>query len=49
MRTVTQPDRALELRLAEVRFRQLYAEHGREVMAYALRRAVDAEDAADVD
>lgn len=33
--------------LAEERFRRLYAAHGREVLAYALRRTGDAEDAAD--
>jgi RNA polymerase sigma factor (sigma-70 family) len=35
-------------RLAEARFRHLYAEHGREILAYALRRVSDPEDAADV-
>jgi RNA polymerase sigma factor (sigma-70 family) len=35
-------------RLAEVRFRGLYADHGREILAYALRRVSDPEDAADV-
>lgn len=34
--------------MAEVRFRRLYEEHGRDLMAYALRRAQDPEDAADV-
>lgn len=33
---------------AEVRFDRLYAEHGRAVLAYALRRTSDAQDAADV-
>lgn len=33
---------------AEVRFERLYAEHGRAVLAYAVRRATDVEDAADV-
>lgn len=33
---------------AEARFDRLYAEHCRAVLAYALRRAVDAQDAADV-
>jgi RNA polymerase sigma-70 factor (ECF subfamily) len=35
-------------RLAEARFRRLYADHGREILAYALRRVSDPEDAADV-
>jgi RNA polymerase sigma-70 factor, ECF subfamily len=34
--------------MAEVRFRLLYEEHGKDLMAYALRRAQDPEDAADV-
>jgi DNA-directed RNA polymerase specialized sigma24 family protein len=34
--------------LAETRFRQLYAEHGRDLLAYALRRVPDPDDAADV-
>jgi RNA polymerase sigma-70 factor (ECF subfamily) len=42
------PDQALSRRLAEVRFRRLYAEHGRAILAYALRRVSDPEDAADV-
>lgn len=33
---------------AEARFEHLYAEHGRALLAYAVRRAADAEDAADV-
>lgn len=33
---------------AEARFERLYAEHGRSVLAYAVRRASDAQDAADV-
>jgi RNA polymerase sigma-70 factor (ECF subfamily) len=33
---------------AEARFERLYAEHGRAVLAYAVRRAGDAHDAADV-
>jgi RNA polymerase sigma factor (sigma-70 family) len=33
---------------AEARFERLYAEHGRPVLAYAVRRASDAQDAADV-
>lgn len=33
---------------AEARFRWLYAEHGRAVLAYAVRRSIDAADAADV-
>src|SRR3954452_6184076 len=40
--------RQLSKRLAEARFRRLYKEHGREILAYALRRADGAEDAADV-
>lgn len=32
----------------ETRFERLYAEHGRAVLAYAIRRAPDAQDAADV-
>lgn len=38
----------LSERLAEASFRRLYTEHGREILAYALRRAGDPEDAADV-
>jgi RNA polymerase sigma factor (sigma-70 family) len=38
----------LSERLAETSFRRLYAEHGREILAYALRRVGDPEDAADV-
>ncbi|HVO53245.1 MAG TPA: sigma-70 family RNA polymerase sigma factor [Solirubrobacterales bacterium] len=38
---------ALDRRLAEERFRKLYAAHLREVLAYAVRRTADAEDAAD--
>lgn len=33
---------------AEARFARLYGEHGRAVLAYALRRTRDAQDAADV-
>ncbi len=33
---------------AEARFNRLYAEHGRDVLAYALRRSPGPEDAADV-
>jgi RNA polymerase sigma factor (sigma-70 family) len=33
---------------AEERLARLYAEHGRDVLAYALRRSPEAEDAADV-
>jgi RNA polymerase sigma-70 factor (ECF subfamily) len=33
---------------AEARFERLYAEHGRAVLAYAVRRATGAQDAADV-
>ncbi len=38
----------LSERLAEASFRRLYADHGREILAYALRRVSDPEDAADV-
>jgi len=38
---------SLDRRLAEERFRHLYAAHVREVLAYVLRRTADAEDAAD--
>lgn len=38
----------LERLMAEDRFRRLYAAHVREVLAYAVRRTADAEDAADV-
>jgi len=39
---------AAGLEKAEVRFERLYAEHGRDVLAYAVRRVADAQDAADV-
>jgi RNA polymerase sigma factor (sigma-70 family) len=42
------PDRSLSDQLAEVRFRKLYAEHRGEILAYAVRRVADPEDAADV-
>lgn len=48
MLTATAPDQTLSRQLAEVRFRQLYAEHGRVILAYALRRVSDPEDAADI-
>jgi RNA polymerase sigma factor (sigma-70 family) len=48
MKAMTDPGQDLDRRLAETRFRRLYAEHGREVLAYALRRTADAEDAADI-
>jgi RNA polymerase sigma-70 factor (ECF subfamily) len=48
MQAMTDSHQTLERRLAETRFRRLYSEHGREVLAYALRRTADAEDAADV-
>jgi RNA polymerase sigma factor (sigma-70 family) len=41
-------DTSLAGQLAEVRFRKLYAEHRAEILAYALRRVADPEDAADV-
>jgi RNA polymerase sigma factor (sigma-70 family) len=45
----TQRDQsAAGLERAEVRFERLYADHGRAVLAYAVRRAADAQDAADV-
>jgi RNA polymerase sigma-70 factor (ECF subfamily) len=44
---MTRPEDALSQELAEARFRRLYAEHGREVLAYALRRTSGPEDAAD--
>jgi RNA polymerase sigma factor (sigma-70 family) len=39
---------ALGRELAQVRFGQLYREQGRSILAYALRRVEDPEDAADV-
>jgi RNA polymerase sigma-70 factor (ECF subfamily) len=39
---------ALERELAQAHFTRLYCEHGRAVLAYALRRVADREDAADV-
>jgi RNA polymerase sigma-70 factor (ECF subfamily) len=47
MRAQPPEDEALAERLAEVRFARLYEEHGRDVLAYALRRAAGPEDAAD--
>ncbi len=47
MRTETPPS-DLSARLAEAKFRRLYAEHGRDLLAYALRRTPDPEDAADI-
>jgi len=44
---MTRPEDALSQELAEARFRRLYDGHGREVLAYALRRTPDPEDAAD--
>lgn len=45
----TQTERsALGRELAQARFSRLYRVHGREVLAYALRRVEDREDAADV-
>ena len=38
----------MEAQLAEVRFRSLYDEHGRDLLAYALRRTPNPEDAADI-
>jgi RNA polymerase sigma-70 factor (ECF subfamily) len=40
--------KALGRELAQVRFGQLYREQGRAILAYALRRVEDPEDAADV-
>lgn len=45
---MSRPEGGLPRELAEARFRRLYDEHGREVLAYALRRTSDPEDAADV-
>lgn len=42
------PDTSLSGQLAEGRFRELYAEHRGEILAFALRRVADPEDAADV-
>lgn len=39
---------ALGRELAQVHFGRLYREHGRAILAYALRRAGDPEDAADI-
>lgn len=39
---------ALSRELAQIRFGQLYRDQGRAILAYALRRVEDAEDAADV-
>lgn len=44
----TAPRQTLVARMAEVRFRQLYEQNGKDLLAYALRRAQDPEDAADV-
>jgi RNA polymerase sigma factor (sigma-70 family) len=41
-------DTSLSGQPAEIRFRELYAEHRGEILAYALRRVADPEDAADV-
>lgn len=41
-------DRTVQPRHAEASFEGLYAEHGRAVLGYALRRTSDAQDAADV-
>lgn len=48
MSPVTTPSESLSRQLAEARFRKLYADHGREILTYALRRVEDPEDAADV-
>jgi RNA polymerase sigma factor (sigma-70 family) len=44
----TEREKALGSELARVRFGRLYREQGRAVLAYALRRVEDPEDAADV-
>lgn len=44
----TEREKALGGELAQVRFRRLYREQGRAILAYALRRVEDPEDAADV-
>ena len=48
MSPATTPRESLSHQLVETRFRKLYADHGREILAYALRRVDDPEDAADV-
>jgi RNA polymerase sigma-70 factor, ECF subfamily len=48
MRGKTDSSDALSRELAEARFVELYEDHAREVLAYALRRASTAQDAADV-
>jgi RNA polymerase sigma-70 factor, ECF subfamily len=48
MRTHTDSRGLIGRESAEVRFRRLYAEHGRAVLAYAVRRCGDPQDAADV-
>ena len=48
MSSATTPTESLSRQFAEARFRKLYADHGREILAYALRRVGDPEDAADV-
>jgi RNA polymerase sigma-70 factor (ECF subfamily) len=45
---VTTPGESLSRQFAEARFRKLYADHGRAILTYALRRVGDPEDAADV-
>lgn len=45
---MTRHEDALSRDLAAARFRRLYDEHGRAILAYALRRTPDSEDAADV-
>lgn len=41
-------EQAVVAQAAEARLERLYAEHGRAVLAYAVRRAPEAQDAADV-
>lgn len=44
----TEKEKALGRELAQVHFGRLYREHGRAILAYALRRVGDPEDAADL-
>jgi RNA polymerase sigma factor (sigma-70 family) len=48
MQGMSNSDAGIDRHLAEHSFRRLYAAHVREVLAYALRRTTDADDAADV-
>ena len=44
----TEKKGAIDLELAQIRYGRLYRDQGRAVLAYALRRVGDPEDAADV-